>query len=155
MTECGVKKNVIPPSASCVLDARMLPGFGANEVIEELRTIVDDDEIRFETLSESRGVHLDDHDTALYRTIVDVVGTHGPRIVVTPYLIPGFTDAQYFHRLGTRCYGFSPIRLEARHQLKFSELFHGVDERIPVDGYLWGQQVLFEVVQRFLGGAQK
>jgi acetylornithine deacetylase/succinyl-diaminopimelate desuccinylase-like protein len=153
MMSAGIKKNVIPGEAECVLDGRMLPGVGANELIEELREIVDDPQIEFETITENRGVHMEKFNTPLYRTIEAVVGEHSPKTVVTPYLIPGFTDAQYFHRLGMKCYGFSPIKLEAELNLKFSELFHGVDERIPTDGYVWGQRVLFDVVRRFLSGA--
>ena len=64
--------------------------------------------------------------------------------------ITGFTDARAFSRLGTRCFGFSPLKLEPRHDLNFSALFHGIDERVPVDGYTWGQRLLFDTVSALL-----
>ncbi|MCC6525672.1 MAG: hypothetical protein IT373_23685, partial [Polyangiaceae bacterium] len=52
-----------------------------------------------------------------------------------------------YARLGAVCYGFSPVRLGP--ELNFTAMYHGHDERIPVDGYLWGQRVLYELVREF------
>jgi acetylornithine deacetylase/succinyl-diaminopimelate desuccinylase-like protein len=52
----------------------------------------------------------------------------------------GGTDAKSFERLGMRCFGFSPLRLPA--DLDFAALFHGVDERVPVEGLRFGVRVL-------------
>ena len=65
-----------------------------------------------------------------------------------PYLAPGFTDAKSWSRLGTRCYGFMPVRFPD-DGAKFADLFHGHDERIPVDGLKWGVRVLYDVVRAF------
>jgi acetylornithine deacetylase/succinyl-diaminopimelate desuccinylase-like protein len=62
-------------------------------------------------------------------------------------MIPGFTDAFAYARLGAICYGFSPVRLGP--ELNFSSLYHGHDERIPIDGFAWGVRVLYEVVEQF------
>ena len=60
----------------------------------------------------------------------------------------GFTDAKAWSRLGTRCYGFCPVRFPD-DGTRFAELFHGNDERIPVDGLKWGVNVLLDFVRRF------
>ena len=65
-------------------------------------------------------------------------------------MVTGFTDAKAFSRLGTKCYGFSPVKMEPRHGLSFSKLFHGVDERIPVKGFHWGTKVLWDVVSKLV-----
>jgi acetylornithine deacetylase/succinyl-diaminopimelate desuccinylase-like protein len=57
-----------------------------------------------------------------------------------PYMLSGGTDAKAFSRLGIRCFGFSPLRLPA--DLNFAALFHGIDERVPVDGLQFGVRVL-------------
>jgi acetylornithine deacetylase/succinyl-diaminopimelate desuccinylase-like protein len=62
--------------------------------------------------------------------------------------MPGFTDAKQWSRLGAKCYGFMPTRFPD-DGTKFSDLFHGHDERIPIDGLAWGVEVLYEVVRRF------
>jgi acetylornithine deacetylase/succinyl-diaminopimelate desuccinylase-like protein len=62
-------------------------------------------------------------------------------------MLSGGTDAKAFDRLGIRCFGFVPLRLPA--DLNFSALFHGIDERVPVDGLQFGVRVL----DRFLRDA--
>jgi acetylornithine deacetylase/succinyl-diaminopimelate desuccinylase-like protein len=57
-----------------------------------------------------------------------------------PYMLPGGTDAKAFARLGIRCFGFAPLKLPP--DLDFAALFHGVDERVPVDALKFGTQVL-------------
>ncbi len=64
-----------------------------------------------------------------------------------PYCLSGGTDAKSFSRLGMRCFGFSPLRLPA--DLDFSGMFHGVDERVPLDALRFGTRVLY----RFLAQA--
>ena len=62
-----------------------------------------------------------------------------PDAVVAPYLMSGGTDAKHFRKLGMRSYGFAPLRLPA--DLDFTALFHGVDERVPVDALEFGARV--------------
>jgi acetylornithine deacetylase/succinyl-diaminopimelate desuccinylase-like protein len=57
-----------------------------------------------------------------------------------PYLMSGGTDAKSFSTLGMQCYGFSPLLLPA--ELDFMAMFHGIDERVPVDGLKFGVRVL-------------
>jgi acetylornithine deacetylase/succinyl-diaminopimelate desuccinylase-like protein len=64
-----------------------------------------------------------------------------------PYMLSGGTDAKAFMKLGMRCFGFSPLRLPA--DLNFAALFHGVDERVPIEGLKFGVRVL----DRFLSQA--
>ena len=62
-----------------------------------------------------------------------------PDAIVAPYLMSGGTDAKHFNRLGLRSYGFAPLRLP--DDLDFTALFHGVDERVPVDALEFGARV--------------
>jgi len=77
----------------------------------------------------------------------DLVGAMGAAILAedpgartVPYMLSGGTDAKAFGKLGVRCFGFSPLRLPP--DLDFAALFHGVDERVPVDGLEFGTRVL-------------
>ena len=79
--------------------------------------------------------------------MIEVLAEREPEAVVVPYLMPGFTDAKSFTRLGAHWYGFSPVRFP--RGMRFAELFHSHDERIPIDGLHWGTEVLAEVVTRF------
>jgi acetylornithine deacetylase/succinyl-diaminopimelate desuccinylase-like protein len=62
-----------------------------------------------------------------------------PDGIVAPYLMSGGTDAKHFRKLGMRSYGFAPLRLP--RDLDFGSLFHGVDERVPVDALEFGARV--------------
>ena len=74
---------------------------------------------------------------------------HDPTGQPLPYLIPGFTDAKAYSRLGTTCYGFAPVKFDPTHEVNFTKMYHGHDERVPVDGLKWGLRVLFEAVSGF------
>jgi len=63
-----------------------------------------------------------------------------PDARIVPYMLSGGTDAKAFARLGIRCFGFAPLQLPP--DLDFTALFHGVDERVPVDALKFGTQVL-------------
>jgi acetylornithine deacetylase/succinyl-diaminopimelate desuccinylase-like protein len=143
------KVNVIPGEASAILDGRMLPGFTAGDLVREVRALVGD-LVDFEVLEEAPGLMMPEVDSELYRLIGSTLGVHDPAGVPLPMMIPGFTDAQYFSRLGARCYGFSPMQFPEADDVKFTELFHGHNERIHVDGYRWGLRVLWDVVKAFV-----
>jgi len=72
-----------------------------------------------------------------------------PAGVPIPYVIPGFTDARAFAKLGATYYGFAPVRFDPAHKVSFAELYHGNDERCPVDGFCWGLRTLYDAVTSF------
>ncbi len=72
--------------------------------------------------------------------------TEDPDATVLPYLMSGGTDAKAWSQLGIRCFGFSPLRLPP--DLDFTSLFHGVDERVPVDGLEFSARVLDDFLDR-------
>ena len=63
----------------------------------------------------------------------------------------GFTDAKYFSQTGARWYGFSPVKIEKVSGIRFADMFHGNDERVPVAGLAWGVEVLDAVVREICG----
>ena len=71
-----------------------------------------------------------------------------PEALVVPNLIPGFTDAKAWARLGAVAYGFSPVWFPEDAGVSFGRLYHGDDERIPLDGFRWGTEILHAVVRR-------
>jgi acetylornithine deacetylase/succinyl-diaminopimelate desuccinylase-like protein len=75
---------------------------------------------------------------------ISEVGDPGAKVL--PYMLSCATDAKSFHRLGIRCFGFAPLRLPA--DLDFSALFHGADERVPVDALAFGTRVLDRFLRR-------
>ena len=62
-------------------------------------------------------------------------------------LLPGSTDGRFFARLGIQSYGFLPMRLPP--DFAFSEMIHGLNERVPVEALSFGSEALYQLLQRF------
>lgn len=133
----GYKHNVIPSRASATIDCRTLPG-RSEEFLAEMRSLVGDDiDIEYA----QRGAALETtFDGPLVDAMVAALRAEDPGARPVPYMLSGGTDAKAFATLGMRCFGFSPLRLPA--DLNFAALFHGIDERVPVEGLKFGVRVL-------------
>lgn len=146
LLRAGAKINVIPGVAEMDIDGRTLPGQTEDDFLRELSAVLGPG-ISLEVLRSMPPTTTVPVESPLYDTMRSAILSREPNATVVPYMIPGFTDAKYFTKLGAKWYGFSPVKMPKG--LKFAELFHGRDERIPVDGLAWGTDVLFDVVQRF------
>ncbi|MBB5157603.1 M20/M25/M40 family metallo-hydrolase [Saccharopolyspora phatthalungensis] len=136
MLTAGYKHNVIPSVAEAAVDCRILPG--REEAFDrELAELLGPD-------VEREWVGLPPVETRFEGRIVDAMSAallaEDPGAKALPYMMSGGTDAKSFSRLGMNCYGFAPLKLPA--DLDFSALFHGVDERVPVDSLKFGTRVL-------------
>jgi acetylornithine deacetylase/succinyl-diaminopimelate desuccinylase-like protein len=137
MLKAGYKANVIPATAEAVVDCRVLPGRQA-AFEREVDELIGPDVTR-EWISE-----LPSYETSFDGQLVDAMNDAllalDPEARIVPYMLSGGTDAKAFARLGIRCFGFAPLRLPP--ELDFAALFHGVDERVPVDALQFGARVL-------------
>ena len=137
MLKAGYKANVIPATAEATIDCRVLPGRQAafEREIDELIG----PGITREWISE-----LSSYETGFDGDLVDSMNAAllaaDPEARIVPYMLSGGTDAKAFAELGIRCFGFVPLRLPP--DLDFAALFHGVDERVPVDALQFGARVL-------------
>jgi acetylornithine deacetylase/succinyl-diaminopimelate desuccinylase-like protein len=136
MLRAGYKTNVIPTDAQATVDGRFLPGY-EDEFFATLRELAGDGiEIDFESHQQPWETPYDgDLVDAMTRSLM----AEDPDALVAPYTMSGGTDAKHFRKLGMRSYGFAPLRLPA--DLDFTALFHGVDERVPVDALEFGARV--------------
>jgi acetylornithine deacetylase/succinyl-diaminopimelate desuccinylase-like protein len=141
----GETHNVIPAEAEATVDGRLALGQSAESFRAELRELVGD-YVDVE-ITRSQPPTISDPDTPLFRTVTNVVAQHDLGGTVVPTVMTGATDAKYFSRLGTKYYGFAPVRLEPG--MDFGALFHGHDERVPIEGFRFGLQALYDVVRDF------
>jgi acetylornithine deacetylase/succinyl-diaminopimelate desuccinylase-like protein len=142
MLEAGYKANVIPGSASAVIDGRFLPGY-ENELNETIRSIIGPD-IAIETVSRDIALEVN-FEGDLVDAMCNAITKHDPEGIPVPYLMSGGTDNKALSELGIVGYGFSPLRLPA--DLDFMALFHGVDERVPISGLEFGVNVLADFLE--------
>lgn len=145
MLDAGKKVNVIPSSAKARVDGRILPGQSVEQFLAEVQKVVGPD-VKISVFDHHDGTVFDAN-TPLYDTICRVLRQRDPGATPVPYMIPGFTDSFAYARLGATCYGFSPVKLGP--ELNFTRMYHGHDERIPVDGFRWGLRTLWDVVHDF------
>lgn len=143
----GRKVNVIPGTARAAVDGRILPGRSVAEFVASVQAEVGPD-VRVNVLESWEGTVFDSR-TVLYDAISAAIERHHPGAVPVPFMIPGFTDSHAYARLGATCYGFTPVRMPPG--LSLPALYHGHDERIPVEGFAWGLRVLHDLVARFCG----
>jgi acetylornithine deacetylase/succinyl-diaminopimelate desuccinylase-like protein len=137
MLAAGYKVNVIPTEATAHVDGRFLPGF-EDEFFETIAFLCG------EGIERSYLSHQQPWETPYDGDLVDAMArcllAEDPDATVAPFLMSGGTDAKHFNKLGLRSYGYTPLRLPA--DLDFTALFHGVDERVPVDALEFGARVL-------------
>jgi len=143
----GYKDNVIPGEAWVILDGRTLPGEDERSFIRELRDIIGPEPV-LEVVKTAPPVEASP-DTPLFDLIKSRTEAADPGSRAIPWMLPGATDSKFYAQLGATCYGFAPVRLEPR--MPFGSLYHGNDERMPIEGFLWGLRLYTDVVLSFLG----
>ena len=141
MLSSGYKANVIPQKASAVVDGRFLPGY-EDEFNQTIREIVGPD-IEIETLTHDISLEAD-FSGDLVEAMVQALMAEDPDAIAVPYMMSGGTDNKALSELGIIGYGFGPLKLPP--ELDFFSLFHGVDERVPIDGLKAGVHMM----ERFL-----
>lgn len=137
MLEAGYKVNVIPTDASAHIDGRFLPGY-EDEFDETIRSLVSEN-IDVEAVNSDIAIEAP-FETTTFDLMAQVLREEDSGARAVPYMISGGTDAKALTRLGIDCYGFSPLQMPA--DVDYWRLFHGVDERVPVEGLQFGVRTL-------------
>ena len=141
----GSKKiNVIPPSASALLDCRLLPGWTIERWRKQVKKIIQDDSIQIETVLNFAST-ASPINTLLYADIQEAVKRLHPDAGVAQSIETGFTDSHFFRERDIVSYGFAPFAIPEADTARV----HGNDERIPVKAYTDGVRLLWEVVYNF------
>jgi acetylornithine deacetylase/succinyl-diaminopimelate desuccinylase-like protein len=144
IVRAGDKVNVIPSEATVELDGRLLPGFTPDDLLSELRSLIGPD-VELEVVRHERG--SGEPDLALFGLLSDILRERDAHGTAVPMLIPGVTDARIFAKLGIQTYGFLPMQLP--RELRFLQLLHAADERLPVDAVEFGADAVREVLERY------
>ena len=167
----GDMANQIPSMAWMTIDGRILPGCTFDDIIEDIKQLIGAS--RFEPSQDpngrdlppemtleimvSRGSAGEDLSSLMFREVLDVlkevIAKHANGAPIVPMIVPGSTDSYHYGRNPRRqpvCLGFSPLRFP--EGMKFSKLFHGLNERVPVEGFKWGLHVLADAVFKLCDG---
>jgi acetylornithine deacetylase/succinyl-diaminopimelate desuccinylase-like protein len=144
LLKAGYKHNVIPDVAEALVDIRCLAG-EEDAVLAEVRDLVG---AEIEIVVLHRDIGLDTpFEGPLVDAMVGALGRADPGAPVLPYLLSGGTDNKALFKLGITGYGFAPLQLPA--ELDFPAMFHGVDERVPLDALVFGRRVLADLLSSY------
>lgn len=139
----GLKVNVIPSEVTLQLDGRLLPGFGPEDMLREVREVIGGDvEIEVTRLGPAQG----EADFSRYDVLSEILREMDPEGVPVPYLLSGGTDGRHFAPLGISTYGFLPVRLPSGFD--WTATIHAADERIPAAALEPGSEAIFQALLR-------
>jgi acetylornithine deacetylase/succinyl-diaminopimelate desuccinylase-like protein len=142
----GLKVNVIPSEVRVQLDGRLLPGYGPDDMVRELRGVIGTEPEVEVTLV---GPAQPEVDLSQFDLFASVLKEADPGCVPVPSLVSGGTDARHFARLGIRTYGFLPLNIPP--DFNSSPTIHAADERVPVSALEFGAECVYEAVMRYRG----
>ncbi|GAA5519306.1 succinyl-diaminopimelate desuccinylase [Demequina sediminis] len=137
MLDAGYKTNVIPDTAGGYVDSRFLPG-QQEQVLRQIEELAGT-HVKVEQYITEPAIDLP-FDVPLVRKAIAAVTADDPDAVVLPYMMMGGTDNKHLAQIGIAGYGFAPLRLPP--ELDFPALFHGIDERVPIDSLEFGTDVM-------------
>jgi len=140
----GEKVNVIPGEITVDLDGRVLPGYGPDDLIAEVRQVAGP-AVEIALVSYDPGPA--EPDMGLFGLLAGVLRQVDPGGIPVPLLLSATTDARLFSRLGIQTYGFTPMQLPA--DFDFSQVLHAADERAPVEAVEFGARAIYQVLQQY------
>ena len=142
MLNAGYKVNVIPGEASAYVDGRFLPG-NQESFLNEIKTIVGEEiDVQAETFDVALEAPFEND---LVSKMIMSLEKEDPLAKVVPYMLSGGTDAKAMSKFGIKAYGFTPLMLP--NDLDFTSLFHGHDERIPIDSLKFGARTMYRFLK--------
>ncbi|MEV4896353.1 M20/M25/M40 family metallo-hydrolase [Nonomuraea sp. NPDC055795] len=134
----GYKSNVIPGQATAVVDGRFLPGH-EEDFFKTVDSLIGE-KVRREFVHHDIALETT-FDGALVESMIAALKAEDPTARAVPYCMSGGTDNKtFFADLNIRGFGFVPLRLPK--DMDFAAMFHGVDERVPVEALQFGVRVL-------------
>jgi acetylornithine deacetylase/succinyl-diaminopimelate desuccinylase-like protein len=139
----GMRHNVIPTEAMATLSVRTLPGDDINQVVERLRTAVNDEDIDIAIISTGSDAPVSDHTSPMFAAMDEAIRSLDQSIVTVPYMSTGATESALLRQAGVQTYGLLPFPLDADDESRM----HGHDERVPLASLGFGARVVFNALQ--------
>lgn len=139
--------NVIPNTATCNIDVRLLPGEKPQEFLAELKQVIADPTIQIENVNTFKPPNSSPTNTELFGVISQVTKAHHPEALITTKMLSGYTESQLYRQLGITAYGWAPIYTTVDENTGV----HGNNERITVKNVREGTREFYEVVKK-IGG---
>jgi len=140
----GESANVIPTEVVVELDGRVLPGQNPADLVQELDALAPG--LATYEIAREEPAAPAAPDLTLFPLLAQILHEREPTGKPFPLLVPGYTDARHFARLGIQTYGFLPLTLPREFP---SILMHAPDERVPAEAVRFGTDCVSEAIRRY------
>ena len=144
MITSGYKTNIIPEKAVASLDIRLLPEIDPDQFIIDLKTVVNNDNIKFVPKRTPDNKFISNWDTNFFEILSEEIKLLQPDAVAVPFMTIGGTDSQFFQSKGVDCYGLLPVLVEEAD----IQTMHGIDERISIENFMLGNKIVYNTIKR-------
>ncbi len=138
------KSNILPTKATAVVNFRILPGETVDSVMQHVAKVIDDDRISLEPFMARNPSPASATDSEAFRLLASVIREIDSNVLVAPYLVMGGTDSKYFYDLADDVYRFFMLAMTP----ELMRTAHGLNERLPIDGFITGIQYFHELLRR-------
>ena len=142
--EGGKQFNVIPASATAVLNVRTLPGHSIDKVVNRLRAVVLEPGVTIEITYRGEEAPASDPGSEMFSAIAETARELDSKMAVVPYLSTGVTDSARLRKLGVQAYGVLPFPMLQADE----ERMHGHDERVPIESLHFGTRLIYGAIAR-------
>ncbi|SFQ71591.1 M20 family peptidase [Hymenobacter arizonensis] len=128
----GAKENVLPIDATATVNFRLLPGDSVAGVMQEVRRIIADENIRLRIVGQpSNPSPVSNPEAPAFQQLHRTIRSVFPAAIVAPYVVTGATDARQYAALSPNVYRFSPTLMNQEG----IESIHGSNERLQISNY--------------------
>ena len=138
------KSNILPTTATAVVNFRIMPGQTYETVAKYVQQIINDPRVKLEIFMENNPSPVSKTDNYGYQLLEQTIREFDDDILVAPYMVQGGTDAKYFYPLSSAIYRFIMVKLS--NELLAS--IHGIDERIVISNYILGVQFFHQIIKK-------
>ncbi|WP_373086311.1 M20 family peptidase [Sneathiella sp.] len=145
----GTKDNVLPSTASATVNFRLLPGTRIDDVIEHVRTTIEDPDIEITVLQGNEPSRISSKDSDGYRAIETTIHEILPDVLISPGLMLAGSDSKHYEDISENNYRFIPMRLGPDDLARI----HGTNERILIDNYIEIIQFYRRLMENAASGA--
>ena len=143
MFDAGVKENVVPQRATAAVNFRVLPGDDPDELVEQVRALIDDPEIEIRAEVWGPIAPVADKNAEGYRRIRAALEKVIPEVVVVPGLVTATTDTRHYAELADNVYRARPYTIDLAEPVGV----HDTNESIQVRSVTEGIDFYLELMQ--------
>lgn len=128
----GTKDNVLPSTATATVNFRLLPGTTIQDVIDHVKTVIEDPDIEVTSKQGNEASKVSDHHSTAYKEIENTIHETLPDVLVSPGLMLAGSDSKHYEDLAENSFRFIPMRFGPEDIARV----HGTNERIMIDNYI-------------------